>query len=98
MAQGDMVKGIQSLTPSGEIQIKPSNATDEWVIHNVYYSNASIEMRMTNGTLNLPFEVDTAQGARLGMCTHVKSDYYLVVKNTHATNTIVVSYDGMQTK
>lgn len=102
MAVGDAVSGSFTITATQNNTIRPS-AGVEWVIHNLYYFNTSgaspnIEFSITDGTSNCIFDSDTTRGARLGMCFHVSNTQYLKVNNISAGTTMLVYYDGIQTK
>lgn len=94
MAAGNMVGGTTSIAASGTYDIKPG-AGVEWDVHNVYYNN-QIKFSMTDGTNVVDFDTDTAQGARLGLTTHVSNTYWLRLTNTGAS-ALLIAYDGMQT-
>jgi hypothetical protein len=96
MAAGNMVNGINmSVANNGTVDIKPANGTDEWVIHNIYYSGA-VSFAICDGTNLVTFDSDTGQGARLGLSSHVKQTQFIRVTNTSGGN-INISYDGIQT-
>lgn len=98
MAVGDTQAGVATIAigTTSTFNIQPP-AGQEWVIHNVYY-DAGLELRMTNGTITVPFDTDTAMGARMGMSTHVMNGYYLQLRNTSASVVVNIAYDGVQTK
>lgn len=98
MALGDVKSGISTLAAgtTNVYTIQPPTG-EEWVIHNLYYS-AGMEMSMTNGTLILPFDTDGSAGARLGAMFHLTNGYYMTIRNTSASASVIVSYDGIQTK
>lgn len=95
MAAGDVVTGISSVAAGGTLDIKPIGA--EWVIHNIYYNQGTVEFYKTDGTNLLKFDSDTTQGARLGAVFHVTNAQWIQVKNTAGTSTLI-GYDGVQTK
>lgn len=96
MAVGDVVTGLSSVAASGVLDIRPA-AGVEWVIHNVYYSQGTVEFYKTDGTNLLRFDTDTSQGARLGAVFHCTNAQWIQVKNTAGTATLI-GYDGKQTK
>lgn len=98
MAQGDVKSGVKTIAvgTSSVVDIKPASG-EEWVIHNLYYS-AGIAMQMTDGTNIIEFDSDTNSGARLGAVFHLTNSYWLRIRNTSASSTVLVSYDGIQTK
>jgi hypothetical protein len=96
MAAGDVVTGITSVATTGVIDIKPSLGV-EWVIHNIYWNQGSVELYKTDGTNSIKFDTDSSLGGRLGTVFHVTSAQWIQVKNTAATATLI-GYDGVQTK
>lgn len=96
MAIGDVVTGLQSVANNGVLDIRPP-AGQEWVVHNIYYNNGTIEFYKTDDTNLLKFDSDTSQGARLGVVFHVTNAQWIQVKNT-AGSTTIIGYDGIQTK
>lgn len=97
MAQGDVVAGLSSLTATtGTLDIRPATNV-EWSIHNVYWSQGTIELYKTDGTNYLRFENDGTQGGRLGASFNLTNAQWLHVKNLAGTATLV-GYDGKQTK
>jgi hypothetical protein len=97
MAVGDVKSGIASVAPNGVLDIQPGSASEEWVIHNIYYNQGSVEFYKTDGTNLLKFDGDSSQGARLGAVFHVTNAQWIQVKNTSGTATLI-GYDGIQTK
>jgi hypothetical protein len=97
MALGDKVTAIQSVVATtGVLDIRPASGI-EWTIHNIYYSQGTVEFYKTDGTNNIKFDSDTSNGARLGAVFHVTNSQWIQVKNTAGTATII-GYDGVQTK
>lgn len=95
MAQGDVVKGLTSVTASGHLDIQPPSGS-EWVIHNIKYSG-QVSFNDTDGTNVLNWGTDTSSGGQMGASFHATNDYYLRIINTGSVS-ILVSYDGVQTK
>lgn len=95
-AAGDVVTGISSIAANAVLDIKPSSGV-EWVIHNIYYNQGTVEFYKTDGTNLLKFDSDPSAGARLGAVFHCTNAQWIQVKNTAATATII-GYDGIQTK
>lgn len=96
MAVGDVVTGITSVASAGVLDIRPASGV-EWVIHNIYYNQGTVQLYKTDGTNILQFDTDTAQGARLGAVFHCTNAQWIQVKNTAGTATLI-GYDGVQTK
>lgn len=96
MAAGDVVNAISSVATNGVLDIRPA-AGVEWVIHNVYYANGTVEFYYTDGVNVLKFDSDTTSGARLGACFHATNTNWLQIKNLNAAS-VLIGYDGMQTK
>lgn len=68
----------------------------EFIVHNVYY-NAPIAFCTWDGTTLVSYDGDTGAGARIGVAMHCNGSQWLRVYNTSATNSLQVSFDGMQT-
>lgn len=96
MAIGDVKAGIASVGSGQRYDIRPP-VGEEWIIHNVYY-DSNIDMIMTNGVDSITFDRDTSQGARMGMVTHIKNDFWLQLYNYTAGTPLKIAYDGIQTK
>lgn len=96
MAVGDVKSGLISIVTNGVLDIRPP-ASEEWVIHNIFYSQGAVEFYKTDGTNLLKFDSDTTQGARLGAVFHVTNSQWIQVKNLASTTTLI-GYDGIQTK
>lgn len=96
MAQGDVKKGLSSITTNAVLNIQPP-AGEEWVIHNVYYNQGTVEFNITDGTNVLKFDTDTTPGGRFSAVFHVTNTQWLQIKNTATTSTLI-GYDGVQTK
>ena len=97
MALGDVVTAISSVTATtGVLDIRPS-AGQEWVIHNIYWSQGTVELYKTDGTNSIKFDSDTSSGGRIGTVFHVTNSLWIQVKNLAGTATII-GYDGVQTK
>lgn len=97
MALGDVVTGLSSvIATTGTLDIKPASGV-EWVIHNIYYNQGTVEFYKTDGTNYLKFDTDTTQGARLGAVFHCTNTQWIHVKNLASTATLI-GYDGIQTK
>lgn len=96
MAIGDVKQGYaNALAPNDYLEIQPP-AGEEWIIHNIYYSN-SVGFRIVYPGGTLPFDSDSGNGARLGMVFHVTNTQYLRITNQYSTG-INVAFDGVQTK
>ena len=96
MAQGDVVTGISSIASGAFLEIQPPTG-EEWVIHNIYYSQGTVEFYKYDGVNTIKFDSDTSFGARLGAVFHVTNAQWIRVKNTAGSATIV-GYDGVKTK
>jgi hypothetical protein len=95
MAQGDVKSDLQTIANTGILTIQPAPG-EEWVIHNIYYTQA-VSFRLAKSGTFLSFDSDTAAGARYGVNIHLTNTQYLQVLNTYAGNN-VIAYDGVQTK
>jgi hypothetical protein len=96
MAVGDVVTGLSSVAASGTLDIKPASGV-EWVIHNIYYNQGTVEFYKTDGTNLLKFDSDSTFGGRLGVVFHCTNSQWIQIKNTAASATLI-GYDGVQTK
>lgn len=96
MAIGDVKANLQSVGNNGILDIKPPNG-EEWVIHNIYYNQGTVEFYKTNGVHSILFDVDNSRGGRLGALFHCTSTQWLQLKNK-ATTATLIGYDGIQTK
>lgn len=97
MAQGDVVSGISTVASGNTLDIKPTTTGDQWVIHNIYYNQGTVEIYLTDGTNALQFYTDTSEGGLFGATYHCTTSHYLQVKNMNSGNTII-GFDGVQTK
>ena len=95
MAVGDVKSDLQTIANTGILTIQPP-AGEEWVIHNIYYTQA-VSIRLGKSGTFLSFDSDTTLGGRFGMTFHLTNGQYLQVLNTYAGNN-VIAYDGVQTK
>jgi len=96
MAVSDVVSELASVANLDYVTIQPG-AGVEWLIHNIYHEDA-IELYFYDGTNSLKFEADSSFGAYFGMAIHVTNTHYLRVKNTAASGSKLIGYDGVQTK
>lgn len=96
MAAGNMIGAMNmTVANNGTVDLKPANGTDEWVIHNIYYSGA-VSFAICDGTNLVTFDSDIGQGFRIGLSTHVKQSQFIRLTNTSGSS-INVAYDGIQT-
>lgn len=96
MAASDAVVGSFQIALNGAaVDIRPST-TQQWIIHNLYYSGACKYSIVDSGGTIL-IDSDTGSGARLGTVFHLTNSHYLRVENT-GTGTLTFSYDGLVTK
>lgn len=95
MAIGDVKQGTGSLASGVLFAIQPP-VGEEWVIHNLYYTQP-VSLRLVSGGNVIKFDSDTTGGARLGMVFHLTNGHYLQLLND-ATIENKVAYDGIQTK
>ena len=95
MAQGDVKSDLQTIANTGILTIQPP-AGEEWIIHNIYYTQA-VSFRLAKSGTFLAFDSDNGAGARFSMGIHLTNTQYLQVLNTYAGNN-VIAYDGVQTK
>lgn len=96
MALGDVTNGLNSVAAGTALDIRPG-AGVEWIIHNIYYNQGTVEFYKTDGTNAIKFDSDSTFGGRLGVVFHCTNAQWIQVKNTAATATLI-GYDGMQTK
>lgn len=102
MAIGDTVNGFFTITAGTSNTIRPISG-QEFVIHNVYWNNTSgsspnLEFSMTDGTNNCIFDTDLTRGSMRGHCYHLNNTYYMKINNISAGTTMIIAYDGIQTK
>jgi hypothetical protein len=96
MAIGDSIGIAQSLAAGATLDIKP--ATDiEWVVQNIMWEGAPIELLLTDGTTALKLETDQTSGGRFGLVFRCTTSLWYQVKNT-SSGAIKVGYTGVQTK
>jgi hypothetical protein len=95
MAEGDVIGGISSLASGGSMDIRPP-AGDEWIIHNLYFSN-TIELSFYDGSNNLIFGHYNFQGLAPWLCRHLTNSRYYRIKALK-TGTTLAGYDGVETK
>jgi len=95
MAVGDVKSAIVSVNPGQYLHIRPPTG-EEWVIHNITHSGA-VELYFTDGTNYILVDTNSGNGGWLGFAFHVTNSYWYAVKNVD-TITIMVGYDGVQTK
>ena len=99
MAQGNVVSAIQSIAAGAFLDVKPVTLGVEWVIHNVYFTDA-ISLVIYDGTNSLVFKGPTAAGVAdffSNLQVHVTNLLWMRVQNNHATLAKLISYDGIQT-
>jgi hypothetical protein len=95
MAAGDVKSDLQAVSNGGNLVIQPPSG-EEWVIHNIYYSQP-VTFQIMRSPNTISFDSDSTNGARLGTVFHLTNGQYLRILNNYAgTNNI--GYDGVQTK
>lgn len=92
MAIGDVIAGQSSIAAAGTLDIKPG-AGAEWSIHNLFWNQGPVELYKTDGTNAIKFQTKPEAGAILSGVFNVTNGYWLQVKNTAASAT-VIGYDG----
>lgn len=96
MAVGEKVKGMQIIPANGTYAVKPE-VGQEWTLHNIC-SNNTVELMITDGTINLPFtDVNGSLGLGGGFRTHLTNSHWLVIRNLQ-TSAVNVAFNGVQTK
>ena len=95
MAAMDVKSDLQVIANTGILTIQPP-AGEEWIIHNIYYTQA-VSFRLAKSGTFLSFDSDNGAGARYGVNIHLTNTQYLQVLNTYTGNNII-AYDGVQTK
>ncbi|MFD0825864.1 hypothetical protein ACT8ZR_09315 [Neobacillus sp. M.A.Huq-85] len=95
MAALDVKSGLQSIAAGSVLDIRPGTG-EEWVINNLYYGG-SVEINRTDGTNVLKFDSDLNFGGRIGTIYRCTNSQWLQIKNT-GTTSILIGYDGVQTK
>lgn len=97
MALGDVVADLSSVAASGGVlDIRPPSGS-EWIIHNIYYDQGSIEYYKADGTNELLFDQDSSSGGRLGIQIHCTNGQWVRLKNMGSAS-VLIAYDGVQTK
>jgi hypothetical protein len=97
MAVGDVVADTASVANGAYMTIQPGSGV-EWVIHNLYWSGASVEVSKYDGTNEVKFASDTTFGALLNVYIHVTNTDYLRIKNVSGSAAVICGYDGVITK
>lgn len=77
--------------------IQPAGAV-EWIIENLYWSGASVEISKYDGTDEVKFASDTTFGCLLGVNIHVTNAQYLRIKNVSGSAAVICGYDGFISK
>lgn len=83
---------IQDLSPSALGLI----AGSEFIIHNIFYDN-QLQIATYDGVIQINFDSDTTAGAREGRSYHCNANQYIRVTNPSTSNSLRISFDGMQT-
>src|SRR5689334_4633528 len=97
MAIGDKFIGLEEVADGAYLDIQPASGV-EAVIHNIYY-DGPVSVALTDGTLTLAYDSDTAAGAREGYVGHVTEGIWLRVTNTSGdSSTIRIGFSGVVTK
>lgn len=93
-------KPLPSVNTTSYQEINPSvlslTGGSEFDVHNVYY-NASVAFGTWDGTTSVVFDSDGGAGARMGILYHCNANQWIRLYNTSATNTLQLSFDGVQT-
>ena len=99
MAIRDMVSTTTSLAMNTTLDIKPTTAGEEWIVHNIYIdlgSEIEVYRWYTAGGSSPLLLITKASHSLLSQQFHCSSTQYLVIKNI-GTSTAWVSYDGIVT-
>jgi hypothetical protein len=95
MALGATVGTETSLLTGASYDIKPTTASAEWIIHNIYVvdgASTSITVEKGNGTTWVL--IDTITESMMGLTMHVTYTHYIRLTNLEGSTTYV-GYDGM---
>ena len=92
---GKAVTARTQLLTTQSMNIQPSGASEEWVIHNIIVPfGGSCELYATDGTNNIKM---MNLSMSINVEFHPTNDHYYTVKNVGST-TIYVGYDGLITQ
>lgn len=95
MGVGDVHATLTSLAGLGTFTIT-AEAGDEWVVHNVYYSDA-IDVVVKNGSVRCTIETSGGGGALTSYFIHVTEVHNIELVN-RTGSAIVVGYDAIETR
>lgn len=98
MAIGDVVSDLVSVPSGGVVDMRPPSG-NEWIIHNVVYgSGSSIQYNKVSASGSiLTFDTDSTMGGRFNGSYHCTNDIWYQLENSGSAS-VLVSYDGVQTK
>jgi hypothetical protein len=95
LAVGDITSGLQSIGALSYLDIQPSG-TAEWVIHNIYHEY-DIQIEYYDGSNSCVFDTDSGAGVYGRWAFHCSNARRIRVKNTHASLSKLIAYDGIIT-
>lgn len=97
MAVGSVVSDLQAVNSGAYLDLQPASGV-EWVIHNIYWEGASVDLVWYDGTHSIDFQQTLVGPDSLNnIQIHVTNTRWLRVKNNDG-GTKNIGYDGVQTK
>lgn len=93
MAVGGYIGEEATVEDSAYMTIQPGEGV-VWQIKNMTWSG-QVTVEVYDGSLSSIFHTDSAAGALLNTDFLVSNEHYLRILNTHGTNHIVCSYNGI---
>ena len=93
---GSAIGTVSLISPSGTLEIHPSGS-EEWVIHNLYFGEATFDIQIISSNATITFDSFPGPGALTGFWFHLTNSQYLRIINK-GSETIPAGYDGIVTK
>lgn len=92
MVLGQTIGTEVELLSGASYDIKPTQSSDEWIVHNIYVTDGkSIKVEKTNGTVFVHVYTDSTSVSGV---FHVTYTHYIHITNM-AGETIYIGYDGI---